>query len=182
MQRWSKHAKYTYEAKAKMLKTTLCLLYKFLAAIPSYTFRLTISFLVSLPSVAASIENLLQLSCYNLIMPWRESGVPWEFPHLAWQSEWQVVHNNYNLYKNLRTIWCEVRLWEVHKFVSLQPFAVQWQRIILDNISSTWKITSCFQMPNLASNEGNLHETFTDSFPSTFQLQASEKSTPYGGL
>jgi len=22
----------------------------------------------------------------------------------------------------------------------------------------------------------------TDSFPSTFQLQASEKSTPYGGL
>ena len=123
------------------------------------------------PSLAASIEKFSQLLCYHLI-------VPWEFQDIAWQSEWQVVHNKYNLYKNLR-IWCKVQLLEVCKFVSLQPFMLLWKRIIMP--PPPWKITWYFQ--NSASNKGNLHKIVpTDSSTGTFQLQTSEESTSYGSL
>jgi len=89
------------------------------------------------PSLAASIEKFSQLLCYHLI-------VPWEFQDIAWQSEWQVVHNKYNLYKNLR-IWCKVQLLEVCKFVSLQPFMLLWKRYIMP--PPPWKITWYFQNP-----------------------------------
>jgi len=41
------------------LGTTLCLLFDFIAAIPSYTFRITALFLVPSPSVAASIRKFI---------------------------------------------------------------------------------------------------------------------------
>ena len=67
MQCWSKRANYTDEVKVEALGITLYLLCEFLAAIPSYTFHITILFLVLSPNLAASMENLSQLLHNNLI-------------------------------------------------------------------------------------------------------------------
>ena len=71
---------------------------------------------------------------YQSIVPRQESKRNFQPLHDRVTSGPQKIH-----LQNLRIILCKVRLLEVHKFVSLQPFTGQWKIIFKHNASSTSK-------------------------------------------